>query len=148
LPLKPQWTSAERRTAIKQAWSLYEKRGTPEGLRRMILAYTKIEVTIAEQYRLRPLLLLGTTGRRKVGQRTRLWGGDFYARLQLNASSTLGYFRIPDSPEPALEPLAWGANRFSVFFLADPATVEETLKQVVQVVEREKPAHTEATYCP
>jgi len=45
-------------------------------------------------------------------------------------------------------PVAWGANEFSVFFDAEPATMQATRKKVAAVVEREKPAHTMATYRP
>jgi hypothetical protein len=57
-------------------------------------------------------------------------------------------FKLADQPEPGMEPLAWGANQFSVFFDATPMTVDETRKRVTTVVEREKPAHTQATYRP
>jgi phage tail-like protein len=148
LPMNPRWSTEEKRKALDQASAVYRIRGTPEGLRTLIRVYTGVEASVMEHYRMRPLMILGRDAKRRLGRTARLWSRDFYARLQLDAYSTLGYFRIPDAPEPALEPLAWGAHRFSVFFLADPGTVDDTLKQVRQIVEREKPAHTEATYCP
>ena len=78
----------------------------------------------------------------------RLWSRDFYKRLQLTSYSQLGYFRLTGTPEPVLEPLDWGANRFTVFFPASPYNVAETIQKVQQVVEREKPAHTQAELCP
>jgi hypothetical protein len=78
----------------------------------------------------------------------RLWSRDFYKRLQLTSYSQLGYFRLTGTPEPVLEPLDWGANRFTVFFPASPYDVADTMQKVQQVVEREKPAHTQAELCP
>ncbi len=78
----------------------------------------------------------------------RLWSRDFYKRLQLTSYSQLGYFRLISNPEPVIEPFDWGAHRFSVFFPASPYTVAETRQKVLQVVEREKPAHTQAELCP
>ena len=47
-----------------------------------------------------------------------------------------------------MQPLAWGANEFSVFFNCEPYQIKETRKGVAEVVEREKPAYTKANYCP
>ena len=78
----------------------------------------------------------------------RLWSRDFYKRLQLTSYSQIGYFRLTGTPEPAIEPFDWGANRFTVFFPSSPYKVAETRQKVQQVVEREKPAHTQAELCP
>ena len=53
-----------------------------------------------------------------------------------------------DQPEPALEPLAWGAHKFSVFFRADAHTLASTRDKVALAVETAKPAHTQAVLCP
>ncbi|HEY6659992.1 MAG TPA: phage tail protein, partial [Pyrinomonadaceae bacterium] len=53
----------------------------------------------------------------------RLWSRDFYKRLQLASYSQLGFFRLTGNPEPILEPLEWGAHRFTVFFPASPYNV-------------------------
>ena len=49
---------------------------------------------------------------------------------------------------PGIEPLAWGANEFTVFFDCDPYQVSTTRQKVSQAVEQEKPAHTKANYAP
>ena len=41
-----------------------------------------------------------------------------------------------------------GAHRFTVFFPATPETADETRRAVAAVVERERPAHSEAVLCP
>jgi hypothetical protein len=79
---------------------------------------------------------------------TRLWSRDYYRRLQLGVYSRVGYFDLTGEPEPDIEPLAWGANEFTVFFDCDPYQVSATQNSVSQVVEREKPAYTKANYAP
>ena len=78
----------------------------------------------------------------------RLWSRDFYKRLQLTSYSQVGSFRLTGTPEPVIDPLDWGAHRFTVFFPASPYDVEQAKQKVGQVVEREKPAHTQAELCP
>jgi hypothetical protein len=60
----------------------------------------------------------------------------------------VGDFALTDQPAPAREAVGWGASEFSIFFPANPDTVDQTLSDVTAVVEREKPAHTKATYIP
>lgn len=71
-----------------------------------------------------------------------------FQRLQLSTYSQIGRFRLTGLPEPAAEPYEWGANRFSVLVVSSPYDAEEIEERVRDVVEREKPAHTEATICP
>jgi hypothetical protein len=62
--------------------------------------------------------------------------------------SQLGSFRLTGLPEPPVEPLDWGSHRFTVFYPATPMNVEDVSVRVARIVEREKPAHAEALYCP
>src|SRR5262249_3108456 len=105
-----------------------------------------VQAKVLEHFRLRRWPALSVAA--PLDGNVRLWSRDFYQRLQLTAYSQVGYFRLTGIPEPAVEPLDWGATRFTVFFPADPYRVETTRRQVAAVVEREKPAHTEATLCP
>ncbi len=78
----------------------------------------------------------------------RLWSPNFYPRLQLGVASTVGSFQLSNVPIPAAEPYTWGANQFSILFPTDPYTVSDTAKSVQTVLDREKPAHTQAFLCP
>jgi phage tail-like protein len=164
LPINPTWTDTQRRVALKSAGKLYPKRGTRGGIETLIKEYSDVDARLVEHYKLRNLMILSEpisdSGQRPqptsvpslsinplcVGGR--LWSRDYYQRLQLGVYSKVGYFRLTGEPEPGVEPLAWGAHQFSVFFDCEPYQVKETLKKVSQVVEREKPAHTQVTYCP
>jgi len=173
-----EWSIQQKRELLKKSFESYRKRGTIDGVQKAIQDHTGVHfATILEHFRLRssPVLSViaepeveddpcvpqpppktGTCGERVSEYKTklpldgtiRLWSRDFYKRLQVTAYSQIGYFRLIGTPEPILEPFDWGAHRFTVFFPASPYSVTETTKKVQQVVEREKPAHTQAELCP
>jgi phage tail-like protein len=155
LPINPLWSDSQRRAALKHAGRGYPQRGTPAGLQALIKEYADVDARLVEHYRLRQLLILPDqpptppdAPTSVLGTGGRLWSRDFYQRLQLGVYSRIGYFRLAGAPEPGIEAIAWGANEFTVLFDADPYDVEETQKKVMDVVEREKPAHTRAHYSP
>jgi phage tail-like protein len=158
LPINPVWTNRQRRAALKSAGRVYPKRGTLAGVEELIKEYCCVDARLVEHFRLRQLLILSDQPSAKLpdqpstetvlGGSGRLWSRDYYQRLQLGVYSRVGYFRLTGEPEPGIEPLAWGANEFTVFFNCDPYQVDETQQSVAEVVEREKPAYTKANYAP
>lgn len=149
LPINPLWTHAQRRAVLRTAYQTYRVRGTPAGLEQLISEYAGVGARLVEHFHLRQLVVLPDDPSKAVATGAgRLWSREAYRRLQLGVYSQVGLFKLAGEPEPAMEPLAWGANQFSVFFDAEPETVADTRKQVAAVVEREKPAHTQATYRP
>jgi phage tail-like protein len=150
LPINPFWTDQQRRAALKSAGQLYPLRGTPAGVQQLIEQYSGVDVRLVEHYRLRQLIILSdeADAGTALGAGTRLWSRDYYQRLQLGVYSQVGYFELTGEPEPDIEPLAWGANEFTVFFDCDPYQVSATQQKVSQVVEQEKPAYTKANYAP
>ena len=173
-----EWTIKQKRELLKKAFDSYRRRGTITGVETAIQDHTGVHFAkLLEHFRLRrwPVLSViaeptkqddpcipepapkkGMCGETLQNYRislpldgtVRLWSRDFYKRLQLTSYSQIGYFRLVSTPEPILEPFDWGAHRFTVFFPASPYSVAETKQKVQQVVEREKPAHTEAELCP
>lgn len=150
LPTNPLWTDQQRRTALKSAGKLYPQRGTPAGLPILVEQYSGVSIRLIEHFRLRQLIILsdGPQGGIVLGSGTRLWSRDYYRRLQVGVYSRVGYFALTAEPEPDLEPLAWGANEFTVFFDCEPYQVGDIRQKVQQAVEREKPAYTKANYAP
>jgi phage tail-like protein len=150
LPLNPLWTDSQKRTALKSAGELYPLRGTPAAVQQLVFDYCGVSVRLIEHYRLRQLIILADspgTGQ-TLGSGTRLWSRDYYRRLQVGVYSKVGYFELTGEPEPDIEPLAWGANQFTVFFDCHPYEVAAVQKKVAQAVEQEKPAYTQAHYAP
>jgi phage tail-like protein len=149
LPINPAWTDAQRRAVLKAAYPNYTRRGTPAGLTQLIDDYAGVPARLVEHFRLRQLITLPDDPAQGVAVGNgRLWSRDFYRRLQLGVYAQVGIFKLVGEPEPGIEPLAWGANEFSVFFDAEPGDMAATRSKVVTVVEREKPAHTLANYRP
>jgi phage tail-like protein len=146
LVVNPDWPESKLRSMVKSAFKACLVRGTVVGLKQAIRDYTGVEANIIEHFRLRRLPVLSGPDSSQGG--IRLWSPDFYRRLQVGAYSQIGSFRLVSSPEPNIEALAWGAHQFTVCFLANPYESEDIQRRVTQVVEREKPAHTQATICP
>jgi phage tail-like protein len=146
LVVNPDWKKSKLRSMIKKAFKSYLLRGTVEGLRQAIQDYVGVEASVVEHFRLRRLPLLSVA--RSVQGGVRLWSPDFYKRLQLDSYSQIGSFQLTSKPEPRVEALNWGAHQFTVFFLADPYGSDNIEQQINQVVEREKPAHTQHLICP
>ena len=172
-----EWSIDQKRKLLKEAFESYRKRGTVKGVEKAIRDHTGVHfATILEHFRLRHWPVLSVIAEKAVEDpckpqpppkkglcgetlndyrislpldgTIRLWSRDFYKRLQLTTYSQIGYFRLIGTPEPVLEPFDWGAHRFTVFFPASPYSVTETTEKVQQVVEREKPVHTQAELCP
>ncbi len=173
-----EWTIESKRELLKKAFDSYRMRGTVKGLETAIRDHTGAHFArILEHFRLRQSPVLSVLAQAAVEDdpcspqppprygpcgetlndyrirlpldgTVRLWSRAFYKRLQLNSFSQIGYFRLTGTPEPALEPFDWGAHRFTVFFPASPYSVAAATEKVKQVVEREKPAHTQAELCP
>ena len=151
LPINPLWTDQERRIALKSAGRLYPQRGTPAAVQQLVEQYSGVSgVRLLEHFRLRQLIVLsdGQGTGQTLGSGTRLWSRDHYRRLQLGVYSTVGNFELTGEPEPDIEPLAWGANEFTVFFDCHPYQVAAVQKKVELAVEQEKPAYTKANYAP
>lgn len=146
LVVNPDWPESKLRSMLKGAFTTYLMRGTVDGLKQAIRDYAGVEANIVEGFRLRRLPVLSSTDSLLGG--VRLWSADFYRRLQVGTYSQIGSFRLLSHPEPNVEALAWGANQFTVCFLANPYESEDIQRRITQVVEREKPAHTQATICP
>jgi len=147
LPLDPTMPLGQQRQLLKTAFQTYLIRGTVAGLQQVIQAYTGVaNIRILEHFRLRNWTFLPVAAGLNEG--ARLWSRNFYARLQVGIQSTVGQFRLTNAPEPASEPYDWGANQFSVLFPANPYHVSDVAAAIETVLDREKPAHTQAFLCP
>jgi len=147
LPVDPTMDLPQQRKLLKSAFPTYRVRGTVLGLEQLIQAYTGVEkIRILEHFKLRNWIFLGVSGGLDEG--ARLWSKNFYARLQLGVQSTVGEFLLTNAPAPASEPYDWGANQFTVLFPANPYTVSDTATKIQTVLDREKPAHTQAFLSP
>jgi len=147
LPLDPGMSLDSKRTLLSTAFQSYLLRGTVAGLEQVIQAYTGVpSIRIVEHFRLRNWPQLSRDS--FLDQGARLFSRNYYARLQVGVNSSVGSFRLTNAPEPPSEPFDFGANKFSVLFPAHPYRADAPKKAVQKIVEREKPAHTQAYVCP
>jgi phage tail-like protein len=161
LVIDPGWTPDVLRQRIRDAYARHLVRGTPKGIEQAINDYLELpaQAKVLEHFRLRDWATVSPanepdddrqfwTGVAALDGTRRLWSRSFTKRLQLDVYSQIGAFRLVSRPEPPVEPFDWGAHRFTVFFPVDPADADVASKRIAAVVEREKPAHTEADLCP
>jgi phage tail-like protein len=158
----PGWSENKLRSMLKNAFQAQCQRGTVAGLVQAIQDYVGVQAVVVEHFQLRQLPILpgdaavngssgdsvvaASAGSRQYG--IRLWGSNFYKRLQLGSNSQIGDFQLISDPAPDAETATWDAHQFTVLFLASPYGSGDVERQISQVVEREKPVHTQANICP
>lgn len=164
LPIDPTMALPQQRKLLKSAFQTYLRRGTVSGLEQVIQNYTGVDkIRIVEHFKFRNWTFLSATGASRgeqvgegrgpvvtggLNEGARLWSHALYARLQVGVQSTVGGFRLTNAPTPAGEPYDWGANQFSVLFPANPYTAADTAAAIQTVLDRDKPAHTQAFLSP
>ncbi|MFD2081317.1 phage tail protein domain-containing protein [Actinopolymorpha cephalotaxi] len=130
-----------RRALIARAADLYARRGTPSGVADFVGLFSGSTVRVLEQYRLRHWAFAGRT---QLGV-DQLFGPSIVGRLQLDVFSRIGEFTLVDTGDPALDPFAVHAHRFTVFLLPHADTTPDDAQRWAQLaIELAKPAHTVA----
>jgi len=145
LVLDDNWQEEKRRKLIQQAPELYKKRGTLAGLKEYIKIYTGLDsLHIVEHYNLRRWTFLNQS---KLGCESAMWGKAIVSRLQLNEHSTVCGFKLISTKDPLMDPFHQYAHRFSVILPSSFCDGEKKERAVRNIVEVEKPAHTQYTIC-
>jgi phage tail-like protein len=146
LEVDPGWSENKLRKMLKKAFRAQCQRGTVKGLVQAIHDYAGAHAVVIEHFKLRRLPILSAGYSLNNG--VRLWSKNFYKRLQVGTNSRIGDFQLVSEPAPDVEPLNQDANQFTVLFLANPYGPSDAEQKIGQVVEREKPVHTQAAICP
>jgi phage tail-like protein len=144
--VNPAWSESKLRSMLKNAFQAQCMRGTVAGLTQAIQDYVGVQAVVVEHFLVRRLPVL--SGDTSLDGGIRLWSSDFYKRMQLSSNSQIGNFQLVSDPAPDVEPLNWDAHQFTVLFLASPYGSGDVERQITQLVEREKPVHTQANICP
>ena len=144
LSLDRNWDDARRRRWLAAAWLLHRERGTPAGLRRLLLLFfgwtdpadARAPILVLEHFRLRRWLALG---RGRLGDTAVLWGRDLLERDRVG-TARLGVA----APEGCTDddPAAFDAHRFTVFVPAAALRDPARRAAVGRLVALHKPAHT------
>lgn len=129
------------RIIISQAYNLYKKRGTIEGLKRVLEIIVGDKIRIVEHYRIFRPMVIGNNV--KVAETTVI-GQKFLQPLVLECSSKIGTFNLIESPDQRDKPFTADAYDFTVLIPAHAIANEKTISLIRRLIEQEKPAHTRA----
>jgi phage tail-like protein len=144
--LDENWTSAKRRDALANAYALHKKRGTADGLREIIKLYTGIDATISEPAQTTSLWVLGDAGSSTLGLNTMLVPEHPQGAV-LDTTATLDASHLIMDEEYGAALLKDVMHRFCVQVYASDLDGDEELERLKQLIDREKPAHTEYHLC-
>ncbi|MDO9712896.1 phage tail protein [Paracraurococcus lichenis] len=161
---------AERRRLLRAAPALATLRGTPEGLRRMLLLHLGLDapatcrpatpcpggpacglpepcpwqppMLVLEHWRLRRWLVLGHG---RLGEGSRLWGERILGRSRLGDNAQADVTRLATERDPLRDPFHLHAHRFSVFLPAARARRPADRRRLERLIAAEAPAHTQAS---
>lgn len=166
LPLEGAWSAEQKRRMLVAAPGFYPRRGTAEGLRRVLQIYlwnlTGVEPeaqgeipAVTEGFRERRRLLLAAGGTSRLGHSgaatpssgAPLWSRSFVGRLQLNAFGRAGEVRIVSTGDPERDLFHEFAHRFRVFVPGGWVQTDEDEAMLRRAIDAEKPAHTQYDLC-
>jgi phage tail-like protein len=144
--LDERWNPDERRRLVAEAFELWARRGTAEGLRRLLKYYTESPVLIDEPAQHASLWTLGDDNLSALGFTTMLAPAQIQGAVVGTTAVLRGSHLIPDSDfgASAFDDLA---HRFCVRIYASAVKSRADLQQIHALLEREKPAHTHFSLC-
>jgi hypothetical protein len=138
------WTGPESRDNLAEAFTLYAKRGTIEGLRRYIKMYAGVDSTIIEPARTATVWTLGENS--SLGFTTML-APSAYAGAVLSSSAILDRSNLTPEGDHGASLFDDLAHRFCVLVWCGALNRAGAIADLRAVIEREKPAHTVADLC-
>jgi phage tail-like protein len=142
--LNEYWKDGQTRRYLAEAFALYGKRGTIEGLRRYLKIYAGVEARIVEPARETSLWSLGEVS--SLGFTTMLAPGELQGAV-LDSSATLDGSHLTQIDELGGALFDDLAHRFYVQIYCAELTRPGALDDARAVIEREKPAHTDYHLC-
>ena len=138
------WDEAKARDYLAQAFHLYGKRGTVEGLRRYLKWYAGVEAHIEEPGLHTHLWSLGETS--TLGFTTMLAPAHWQGAV-VGTTATLDQSHLTRGEDFGAVLFEDLAHRFCVQVYCAELTRPGALEDVRAVIEREKPAHTDCHLC-
>jgi phage tail-like protein len=142
--LDEHWAVADARANLARAFSLYQKRGTIEGLRAYLKMYAGVNALIEEPARSARIWTLGDPN--PLGFSTMLAPGPLQGAV-LGTTATVDQSHVTTGENLGAELFEDVAHRFCVSVYCAELTSTDTLDTVREVLDREKPAHTTYDLC-
>jgi phage tail-like protein len=142
--LDEHWGEPDARSNLARAFSLYQKRGTIEGLREYLKMYAGVNAIIEEPARAAKIWALGDPN--LLGFSTMLAPGPLQGAV-LNTSASVDQSHLTTGDVLGAALFEDVAHRFWVSVYCAELTSPGTLTIIRQVLDREKPAHTTYDLC-
>ena len=141
LVLDDKWPTEKKRELVKKAHRLFNKRGTPEGLKEILEIYighnSKANIQIIEHFKKRRWLVFGKET--ILGCNSFLWG----LEGALGNSSKIGCFYLSNAEAPSITPFNMYAYKFSLILPTSYCNTDEKERTIRRIVELWKPAYTQ-----
>jgi phage tail-like protein len=145
-PIAAAWSDSRRRRAVASAFALEATRGTAESLAQLIELYAGATVRISDPAATQALWRLGDVRGSRLGFDTMVAPADPHGAV-LGTVATLDRTRLLDARHDGTPAYAALANRFCVEAFAADFPTNESRRELVRVIEVEKPAHVTYHLC-
>ena len=142
-PLDEHWTDGEARRFLAEAFELYGRRGTVQGLRRYLKMYAGVEAHVDEPGLTTTLWSLGAS---RLGFSTMLAPGNAQGAV-VGTTATLDQSHLTRGGDRGAALFEDVAHRFCVRVYCGELTRPGALDDARAVIERERPAHTAYHLC-
>jgi phage tail-like protein len=142
--LEEDWDEKTKRDFIKDAYSLYKLKGTPEGIKKAIEIYTGEKPVIVEYQNMIKPMILTEKGRFRLGVNTLLFQTPVRG-FTVGSDSILGRTALIESTSSSENPFSTLAHRFSVVVNLPSKEAKKYEKGIKKIIDEEKPAHTICT---
>lgn len=158
LRMEASWTPEQQRRLLAAAPSIYQRRGTLDGVREFVRVYLENVAGLAEGqqaafpqfvegFRERQHLLVSLRRGAELGEGAPLWSRSMVGRLQADVFAREGEVRLVSTGDPDRDVFHHYAHQFRVYV---PAAWVRTAKQeqaIRRAIDTEKPAHTGYDLC-
>lgn len=160
------WSSLKKRQFLKQSSQLFLLRGTRQGLIQQLLWFVgianlnstpekaecapctepsapqwNVPEMVLEHFYLRRWMFLGAG---RLSEQATLWGEKLSGKSRLDNHAINGLTRLDNVKDPFRDPFHLYAHQFSVFVPSSCAATVAKKNAIEALLEREKPAHTQA----
>ncbi len=139
LALEEGWPEEKKRILVREAFTLYKKKGTPEGMRRFIEIVTGERPVIVEHARMGKPMVLGS--KFNLGVDSMIFQSPVKGLL-LGGDSILRRVALRNVVQSLEDPFLPVANRFTIIINASVKDSERYKKSLEHILHELKPAHT------
>jgi phage tail-like protein len=151
LPVESSWTPQQKRKLLEAAPKLYQRLGTPDGVRDYLRVYLEnmggplpgdYPIVIEGFRERRQVISLASSPLGRAGSGSPMWSTGVVGRLQLGNFARAGEARLVSAGDPDKDFFQTYAHRFQVFAPAAWVKTAKDERMVRRALDAVKPAHT------